>query len=125
MRLFGILEYLSRTAGFSDLSISSKPYFVGDLPGKSHFMGRHHEVNPLVLKLSNHVQDLARHFRIQGGGRFIQEKKLRAMEDNLFVMKEFVNEKGAETNIGPIKDEVRGLGYEINQMLISLQQKAA
>jgi len=53
------------------------------------------------------------------------EKKLRAMEDNLFVMKEFVNEKGAETNIGPIKDEVRGLGYEINQMLISLQQKAA
>ena len=53
------------------------------------------------------------------------EKKLRAMEDNLFVMKEFVNEKGAETNIGPIKDEVRGLSYEINQMLVAMQQKAA
>lgn len=53
------------------------------------------------------------------------EKKLKAMEDNLFVMKEFVSEKGAETNVAPIMDEVRGLGYEINQMLIHMQQKAA
>jgi len=53
------------------------------------------------------------------------EKKLRAMEDNLFVMKEFVSEKGAETNVGPLRNEVLGLGYEINQMLIQMQQKAA
>jgi hypothetical protein len=53
------------------------------------------------------------------------EKKLKAMEDNLFVMKEFVSEKGAETNVAPLRDEVRGLGYEINSMLIVMQQKAA
>jgi len=43
------------------------------------------------------------------------EKKLRAMEDNLFVMKEFVSEKGAETNVGPLRDEVRGLGFEVTR----------
>merc|ERR1711943_14500 len=48
-----------------------------------------------------------------------QEKitELETLEKKLRAMKEFVNEKGAETNIGPIKDEVRGLSYEINQML--------
>merc|ERR1712216_785351 len=53
------------------------------------------------------------------------EKKVRAMEDNLFVMREFVSEKGAETNVGPLRDEVRGLGHEINQTLIESMQKAA
>jgi len=53
------------------------------------------------------------------------EKKVRAMEDNLFVMKEFVSEKGAETNVAPLRDEVRNLGHELNQMLIDAIQRAA
>merc|ERR1711988_1795686 len=53
------------------------------------------------------------------------EKKIKAMEDNLFVMREFVSEKGAETNFGPLQNEVRGLGAEINSMLCEMQQKAA
>merc|ERR1719409_70953 len=53
------------------------------------------------------------------------EKKIRAMEDNLFVMREFVSEKGAETNFGPLQNDVRGLGGEINAMLCEMQQKAA
>lgn len=53
------------------------------------------------------------------------EKKVRAMEDNLFVMREFVSEKGAETNVGPLRDEVRGLGHDINKTLIEMQQRGS
>jgi len=53
------------------------------------------------------------------------EKKLRAMEDNLFVMKEFVAEKGAETDVAPHLNEVRGMVFEINSLLSQQLQKAA
>lgn len=53
------------------------------------------------------------------------EKKLRAMEDNLFVMKEFVAEKGAETDVAPHLNEVRGMVFEINTLLSQQLQKAA
>merc|ERR1712216_960816 len=52
------------------------------------------------------------------------EKKMKAMEENLFVMREFVAEKGAETNVQPLQAEVQGLGAEINAMLCDMQQKA-
>merc|ERR1719164_137079 len=53
------------------------------------------------------------------------EKNIKTKEDNLFFIKEFVAEKGAETNVAPLMDEVRGLGFEINQLLIQQQQKVA
>lgn len=53
------------------------------------------------------------------------EKRLQAMEENLFGLREFVFERNAQTNVAPLRDEVQGLGFEINNMLISMQQKAA
>ena len=62
---------------------------------------------------------------VHGGCSQALEKKLRAMEDNLFVMKEFVAEKGAETDVAPHLNEVRGMVFEINSLLSQQLQKAA
>lgn len=46
-----------------------------------------------------------------------QETKMRALEDNLFLLRETVEQKNAETNIAPIRDECRSITQSIHQML--------
>eukprot|EP00658_Telonema_sp_P-2_P081339 TRINITY_DN830_c0_g1_i7.p2 TRINITY_DN830_c0_g1~~TRINITY_DN830_c0_g1_i7.p2 ORF type:complete len:311 (-),score=129.21 TRINITY_DN830_c0_g1_i7:346-1278(-) len=46
-----------------------------------------------------------------------QESKLKALEDNLFLMRETVAQKSAETNIAPIREECRGVTNQIHQMI--------
>jgi len=46
-----------------------------------------------------------------------QETKMKALEDNLFLMRETVAQKSAETNIEPIRNECTTLSTSIHQML--------
>eukprot|EP00656_Telonema_subtile_P032433 TRINITY_DN3560_c0_g1_i1.p1 TRINITY_DN3560_c0_g1~~TRINITY_DN3560_c0_g1_i1.p1 ORF type:complete len:633 (-),score=181.91 TRINITY_DN3560_c0_g1_i1:259-2157(-) len=46
-----------------------------------------------------------------------QETKMKALEDNLFLMRETVAQKSAETNIAPIRDECRNICSSIHTML--------
>merc|ERR1711959_460136 len=46
-----------------------------------------------------------------------QETKLRALEDNLFLMRETVAQKSAETNIAPTRDHCMGISDEIHTIL--------
>ena len=45
------------------------------------------------------------------------QTKMRALEDNLFLMRETVAQKSAETNIEPIRNECTTLSTSIHQML--------
>merc|ERR1712196_281387 len=78
----------------------------------------------LQLKVQN--ENFEKSKSVQDNDKLIEllnmEKKIKALEDNLFVMREFIAEKGAETNVQPLKEEVRGLSQEINSLLCDMQQ---
>jgi hypothetical protein len=51
---------------------------IGDAAGEAHLVGDQDEIAAFGSKFGDHVEDFGGHFRIEGGGGFIEEEELGA-----------------------------------------------
>jgi hypothetical protein len=103
-----MFEHRSRRAAGDDLAAADKRHLVGHLAGKSHFVGHEDEAGAEVFELADHLEDFGGHFRIEGGGRLVEEQPLR------------LGGEGAE-NGDPLLLSARELGGALVGMLGELE----
>ena len=66
-----------RRALFKDFPLVHEQNSVGRLAGKAHFMRDHDHGHAVAGKIGHDVEHFARHFRIKGGGRLVEQHDAR------------------------------------------------
>lgn len=79
--LFGLYKEVSTAAPErsdpTDAALVQEHDMVGDVAGKAHFMGDHDHGAAFLGQGLHHFQDFADQFRVQGGGRLVEQHHLR------------------------------------------------
>ena len=71
----GVVENLLDGAGFDDAAIGDEGDVVGDLAGKTHFVGDQDKIASLLAEFLNDVEHFGGHFRIERGSGFVKQQE--------------------------------------------------
>ena len=72
-----MLKHICRSTFFTDHAVAHKDYMIGNVPGKSHFMGYYQHGYAFGSKIPHDGKNLTYHFRIQCRSGFIEQQHFR------------------------------------------------
>ena len=75
--MLGAIEHGRRRAVGGNTAVADERHVIGDAPGESHLVRRQHEVATFRPQFRDHVEDFGGHFRIERGGRFVEQQPAR------------------------------------------------
>ena len=74
--MLGRVEDFGRGADFKDLAVGHEDHAVGHGAGEAHFVGHADHGHAFLGEVHHNVQHFADHFRVEGGGGFVEEHEL-------------------------------------------------
>ena len=79
-----MVEEVRRGRFLHNTAIVQKQHPAGNCPGKLHLVGDDHHGLALTGQVEHDIQHLAHHFRVKGGGHFVEQQDLRVHTERTY-----------------------------------------